>query len=265
MRNSLRLNIAGIQGASGSVASAAREIADRNRSLSARTESQATSLQEAAASREEITAMLRQTAESANTARALTGEATQVTSDSCTAMADLTRAMDAIAEASSRVSEIIAVIESIAFQTNIVALNAAVEASRAGDGGRGFSVVAAEVRALAQRSATAAGEIRHLICAALVHVVAGIELAARTNKAIESAQAAIGKVNIAVLEIDQAALEQRAGVEQMNAAVARIDEIAQQNAQLVHDIASIAGVLELEASRMREAASIFALAPHETM
>jgi aerotaxis receptor len=79
------------------------------------------------------------------------------------AMGEAAEAIGAIEQSSAKMSEIIAVIEGIAFQTNILALNAAVEAARAGEQGRGFAVVASEVRALAQRSATASKEIRELI------------------------------------------------------------------------------------------------------
>ena len=259
MRDSLRVSIRHIQETAGNVASAAREITEGNRSLSSRTDSQAASLEETAANMEEITVMLRQTADHAGTARSLAEQAAEVTQNGCDMMLKMKRTMGEISDASTWVSEIISVIESIAFQTNILALNAAVEAAHAGDGGRGFAVVATEVRALAQRSTSAAGEIRNLISEAVDKVDMGTSLAAETEATIEAVQQAIARVRLAVCEIDRAATEQRAGVEQVNTAVARIDGLTQQNAQLVQEVAAVADSLELASTRMREAASVFTI------
>lgn len=265
MRDSLRVSILHNQETSDNVAQAARDIAEGNRSLSARTDSQAASLEETAASMEEITVMLRQTADQASMARTLAEHATQVTQNGCDMMSRMKLTMGEISGASAQVSEIISVIESIAFQTNILALNAAVEAAHAGDGGRGFAVVATEVRALAQRSASAAGEIRALIGVAADKVKVGSSLTGETEIAIDAAQQAIARVRQAVCEIDQAAAEQRAGVEQVNTAVARIDGLTQQNAQLVQEVASVADSLESESSRMRAAAGVFAISEAATV
>ena len=141
------------------VATASAEIASGNHDLSSRTESQAASLEETAASMTELTGIVGKSAEHAQYAAQLARDASEVASAGGGVMTDAVQTMDGIAASSAKVGEIIAVIDGIAFQTNILALNAAVEAARAGEQGRGFAVVASEVRSLAQRSASAAKEI----------------------------------------------------------------------------------------------------------
>ena len=134
------------------VATASAQIASGNHDLSARTEAQAASLEETAASMTELTSIVRQSAEHAQHAAQLAHDASNIAAAGGGVMTDAVGTMNGIADSSAKVGEIIAVIDGIAFQTNILALNAAVEAARAGEQGRGFAVVAAEVRTLAQRS-----------------------------------------------------------------------------------------------------------------
>ncbi|HEX5128587.1 MAG TPA: methyl-accepting chemotaxis protein, partial [Usitatibacter sp.] len=141
-----------------SIAVGAGEVAAGNQQLSSRTEEHASSLEQTASTLEEFTNTVRQNAEHAAQASTLAGEASNTAERGGAVVAKVVETMREVTDSSRRISEIIGVIDGISFQTNILALNAAVEAARAGEAGAGFAVVAEEVRALAQRSATAARE-----------------------------------------------------------------------------------------------------------
>jgi len=150
-----------------------------------------------------------------------------------------------INESSSQVVEIVAVIEDIAFQTNILALNAAVEAARAGEQGRGFAVVATEVRNLAQRSAAAAKKIKSMIENSTDKVRDGTKLVKQAGNTMQEIVTAVSRVTKMMAEIQIASAEQKAGIHQVSDAVQQMNEVTQQNAALVEEATAIASsVLE---------------------
>ena len=257
MRLALTDTIGHIKVAADSVATATKEIAAGNADLSQRTEEQAASLEETASSMEEITAMVRQTANHAQQASGLAATAADVANASSDAVTDVVKTMRDIAGESRQMVEIIAVIEGIAFQTNILALNAAVEAARAGERGRGFAVVAGEVRSLAQRSAGAAKEIRELIQRSVSKVDEGSGLADKAGTTMQQAQEAIGRLAVIVQEIAGAAAEQSSGIDQVNIAVTQMDEVTQQNAALVEQAATAAQSLDEQAYKLLDSVSKF--------
>ncbi|MFZ2407845.1 MAG: nitrate- and nitrite sensing domain-containing protein, partial [Methylobacter sp.] len=150
-----------IKEASETINTAAKEIAAGNNDLSHRTEEQAASLEQTAASMEELTSTVQANSQNAKHANQLAVGATDIAGKGVKVVGQVVSTMEEINESSRKVVDIISVIDGIAFQTNILALNAAVEAARAGTQGRGFAVVASEVRSLAQRAASAAGEIKN--------------------------------------------------------------------------------------------------------
>ncbi len=249
----------------------ATEIAQGNLDLSQRTESQASNLEETAASMEEITGTVRHTAESAQQAAHLSDKASDIAERGRHAVNELGETMKGIEQASLRIAEITQVIESIAFQTNILALNAAVEAARAGEEGRGFGVVAAEVRALAQRTSVAAKEIKQLIEDAGARVAQGQQKSATAQATMVDAVEGVRQVTVLVSEISAAANEQLSGISQINAAVAQLDSITQQNAALVEEMAASTQALEITATTVTDTVQVFridgaaASAPHDAV
>jgi methyl-accepting chemotaxis protein len=167
--------------------------------------------------------------------------------------------MKGINASSREISDIIAIIDSIAFQTNILALNAAVEAARAGEQGRGFAVVATEVRELAGRSAQAARQIKTLISASVERVVHGSsqvdEAGATMNELVKSMLEACELVE----QISQASQQQALGVAQMGEAVTNMDQVTQQNAAMVEQIAAAAASLRDQADELVGTVAVFQL------
>ncbi|CAM2163339.1 methyl-accepting chemotaxis protein [Paraburkholderia sacchari] len=249
-----------VRGHAEGVASASGQIAAGNHGLSSRTEEQAASLEETAASMEEITATVRQNAQNAQQAARLAGDAAQTAARGKQLMTEVVDTMRGIASSSSQIVEIIAVIDAIAFQTNILALNAAVEAARAGEEGRGFAVVAAEVRSLAQRSSAAAKEIKALIEASAQRVDTGSALVNDAGSVIGEMVGAVERVTAIVGEIATASREQSTGIEQVNVAVTQMDETTQHNAALVEEASAAAHALAEQAVELREAVGVFRLA-----
>jgi methyl-accepting chemotaxis protein len=137
---------------------------------------------------------------------------------------EVVETMQGISDSSRRIGDIIAVIDGIAFQTNILALNAAVEAARAGEQGRGFAVVASEVRSLAQRSAGAAREIKQLITDSVGRIETGGQLVESAGQTMQEIVASIQRVSDIVAEISVAAGEQSRGISQVGDAVGQMDQ-----------------------------------------
>ncbi|WP_141452543.1 methyl-accepting chemotaxis protein [Pseudoxanthomonas sp. z9] len=248
-----------IQDASTAINTAAGEIASGNADLSRRTEQQAANLEETAASMEELTSTVRQNADSARQANQLAIGAASVASQGGNVVGQVVTTMRDIEAASRKIAEIIAVIDGIAFQTNILALNAAVEAARAGEQGRGFAVVASEVRTLAQRSANAAKEIKGLIEASVDQVATGSSLVNQAGATMGEIVASVQRVTDIMAEIAAASQEQSAGIEQVNQTITQMDETTQQNAALVEEASAAARSMEQQAQSLAEAVSVFEL------
>ena len=259
MQRSLAQVVGGVRQSAEAVAGASSEIAQGNHDLSSRTESQASTLEQTAASMQELQGAVQHTAESARAASQLAGEASGLASQGGQVVTDLVSAMGGISDASRRIADITAVIDGIAFQTNILALNAAVEAARAGEQGRGFAVVAGEVRTLAQRSAQAAKEIKQLIEASVERVDRGNQLAQHAGQTIEQAVQAIGRVTAIFGEIAAATGEQSQNVVQVGEAVRQMDQATQQNAALVEQMAAAASGLQQQAQDLVTAMARFRL------
>jgi len=252
--NSIVANLKGLVGnikeSTDNINTAAKEIAAGNNDLSHRTEEQAASLEQTAASMEELTSAVQHNAENAKHANQLAVDASDIASQGVDVVGQVVTTMNDINESSRKIGDIISVIDDIAFQTNILALNAAVEAARAGEQGRGFAVVAVEVRNLAQRAATAAGEIKNLISDSVDKISGGSKLVAQAGLTMEEIVTSIRGVTDMMAEITTASAEQSSGIEQVNQAIAQMDDVTQQNAALVEQAAAAAESLEEQAQNL---------------
>ncbi|OTA17362.1 methyl-accepting chemotaxis protein CheD [Xenorhabdus vietnamensis] len=244
MQTSLIKSIASVRENTNQMYSGIQEITQGNTDLSSRTEQQAASLEETAASMEELTVTVKQNAENARQASELAVSASLTASKGGELTTSVVATMDEITNSSKKISAIISVIDGIAFQTNILALNAAVEAARAGEQGRGFSVVAGEVRDLAQRSAEAAKEIKTLIDESVHRVNQGSELVNNAGQTMDELVRSVNQVTDLMAEIAAASDEQSRGIHQVAQAVSQMDQVTQQNAALVEQSAAAASALE---------------------
>ncbi|MGZ5050403.1 MAG: methyl-accepting chemotaxis protein [Methylobacter sp.] len=225
------------------IATAAQEISAGNSHLSERTEEQAASLEQTAASMDELSSTVQQNTDSASHANELAQGASKTAQRGVEVVNTVIENMVVINESSQHIVDIITVIDSIAFQTNILALNAAVEAARAGEQGKGFAVVAVEVRNLAQRAASAAGEIKRLITDSVENIDDGSKQVEQAGKTIKDIVSSIQQVTDLMTNIATASSEQNAGIRQVHQAISQMDEVTQQNAALVEQAASAAEAL----------------------
>jgi len=249
--------ISQIKDATDSINTGTKEIASGNNDLSHRTEQQAASLEQTAASMEQLISAVQHNAANARQADRLAVDASDIAGKGVAVVGQVVMTMDEINESSRKIGDIISVIDDIAFQTNILALNAAVEAARAGEQGRGFAVVAVEVRNLAQRAATAAGEIKDLISDSVNRVSEGSKLVSQAGLTMEEIVASIRGVTDMMAEITAASAEQSSGIEQVNQAITEMDDVTQQNAALVEQAAAAAESLEEQAQNLVVAVSSF--------
>lgn len=257
MQQGLIKTVKTVRDSAESIGIGTQEIASGNTDLSSRTEEQATALTQTAANMEQIAATVLQNAHSASEASLMINSTSEKVYEGESLMHELVQKMHTINASSRHVCDIISTIDAIAFQTNILALNAAVEAARAGEQGRGFSVVAGEVRNLAQRCATSAKEINQLITSATVTVEEGVSLAEKAGQSMNQIVSAIKKVAPVMESISMASDEQSRGVEQIRQALGQMDEVTQQNAALVEQVATNSGNVESQSVQLMQAVSVF--------
>ena len=259
MNESLSHLVGKVREGTDTIFTASSEIASGNTDLSNRTELQAGTLEKTAESMHELTATVNQNADNARRANQLALSASEVAVRGGTVVSQVVDTMESINMSSRKIVDIIAVIDGIAFQTNILALNAAVEAARAGEQGRGFAVVASEVRALAGRSADAAREIKVLIDDSVHKVEAGGTLVHQAGQTMNEIVESIKHVTDIMGAIANASAEQTAGIEQVNSAITDMNAVTQQNAAMVEQAAAGAQSLQDQAASLERVVATFKL------
>ncbi|MGL9721138.1 methyl-accepting chemotaxis protein [Symbiopectobacterium sp.] len=236
---------------------ACRDIAQGNHTLSQCCEDTEDNLQQTAASVEQLTATIKSNADATLQASHFTQDVNRAVNSGEEAVGQVSATMAAITQSSARITDIISVLDDLAFQTNILALNAAVEAAHAGEQGRSFAVVAGEVRSLAQKSAASARDIAAIIDETLNTISAGEHQVSHTHTSMGNILQQVQRVTNLMQEISLATQEQSHGLNQINSAVTKIDELTHQNTVLASQSHSATDQLERQIADMARAISVF--------
>ncbi|EKK5511671.1 chemoreceptor protein [Enterobacter hormaechei] len=245
--NSLSNNIATlvreIRASSQTAMTLSDQLSSRSAQLSVKTEQQSASLVQTAASMEEMAVSTKNNADNTRLASEQANIATLQARKGGELMGQVANNMQSITDCAQQMTEIISLIDGIAFQTNILALNAAVEAARAGDHGKGFSVVAGEVRSLAHRSAEAAKNIKSLIEVTSHNVTQGVNVVSEAEKNMHDIVTGSGNVSRLMDEISASTSEQEKGISQITQALSELERVTQSNVSMVEELNGSSDVL----------------------
>ena len=263
--NTLSHNIATlvreIRSSSATAMRLSEQLAARSSALAAKTELQSASLIQTSASMEQMAATTKNTADNTRLANEKANVATQQAKKGGELMGQVANNMLSITECAQQMTEIITMIDGIAFQTNILALNAAVEAARAGDHGKGFSVVAGEVRSLAHRSAEAAKSIKSLIAVTSSNVSQGAMVVAEAEKNMHEIVSGSGQVSKLMDEISTSTYEQEKGIAQITQALTDLENVTQSNVGMVEELSGSSAVLKNQVDELEARTRNFHLEP----
>jgi len=255
----LSRTILNVVDASHLINSGATELSRSAQILANGTSTQAASLEEISSSMSEIENLTKKNNDNAGQSKRLTESTLEIVTAGTQQMDDMVSTMNRIAETGQNVTKVIKVIDEIAFQTNLLALNAAVEAARAGKYGKGFSVVAEEVRNLAGRSAEAAKNTTQLIETTMKEMEKGVEKVNSTAENLTKIMESVNKVNGLVQEIALGSEEQRTGIEEMTKALNQVNDIVQQNSSISEETASSSDDLKSQSLNLQKTMQQFRL------
>lgn len=251
--------LAGISDVAVQVRTGADEITGASRDLASRAETQAATLEQSASALNTLTESVRSTAILAQDAETASRANREIAENGAAIVREAVSAMENIRKSSNQITNIIGVIDEIALQTNLLALNAGVEAARVGDAGRGFAVIASEVRGLAQRTTDSAREIKALISESAVEVEAGSTLVGKTGQSLEQILQKAAEVADHMTAIARAAGQQSSGLGEVSVGVNQLEQVTQQNAAVAEETFAAASALEQRAEELRRAMAGFVI------
>lgn len=239
------------------------QLASRSGELSVKTEEQSAALVQTAASMEQIASSTQNNAENTRLASTRANDASESARKGGDLMGQVAKNMQSITDCAGQMADIISLIDGIAFQTNILALNAAVEAARAGDHGKGFSVVAGEVRGLAHRSAEAAKNIKSLIAVTTDNVTQGATVVNQAEQNMHEIVSGASVVSKLMGEIAVSTLEQEKGISQITLALSELEKVTQSNVTMVEELAGSSDILKNRVIELQARTSKFRLADNQ--
>ncbi|MCV3271510.1 methyl-accepting chemotaxis protein [Roseobacter sinensis] len=249
--------IGGMAVSTDNLANSSSELSETSESLSKQTEQNAAALEETSAALEQLSASIKQVDQNIKSANDNARLASDSAKKGSTVAVEAAEAMNRIDEASKEISKVVSVINDIAFQINLLALNAGVEAARAGEAGRGFSVVASEVRQLAQRASEASNEIAAVISRSDAAVSDGVEKVKGAEASLQEITESIVDVSGSIDGVAQAISEQVNGVGEINTAVGQVDQNTQKQAASFEELAAASKLLSNEADGLKASAARF--------
>ncbi|MBB2206268.1 methyl-accepting chemotaxis protein [Gluconacetobacter takamatsuzukensis] len=233
------------------------EVSIATDDLARRTEEQAAGLEQTVATVSSITDNMKKIAAVTKTAQRTATSTRSSATISQDAIAKAIGAMGRIEQSSKMINTIIETINGISFQTNILALNAAVEAARAGEQGRGFSVVASEVRTLAQRAADESKNIQELISRSYAEINNGVKFVNDTERCIRDITSQVDELGSLIEDVSTSSQEQSSGLNEINSAMNEMDLITQKNAAMVEETTAAVHNLAREATSLRQIVNHF--------
>jgi len=255
----LNVTMGEIQNSSHMVNSSAMQVSGSAQTLSQGATEQASSIEELSATMNDISVKIKETAEMSQHASGLSKETGSAVGASNQKMNEMSRAMQDITEKSQEISKIIKTIDDIAFQTNILSLNAAIEAARAGAAGKGFAVVADEVGNLAQKSAKAAQNTSSLIEETIEAVNKGARITEETAESLSVVSQKTEKINGIITSISSASEEEAEGIKQLTTGLDQISSVVQSNTATAEESAAASQELSGQADRLNELLEKFQL------